>query len=497
MNKKAIVVGAGISGLAASCYLAKGGLKTTVIEKNSQVGGRASLHVEKGFKFDLGPSWYWMPDIFDRFFADFGKFRSDYYDLVRLDPSYRIFHRRAGNLEQLDIPAGKEKVVKLFESIESGAGAKLEALLASAEVKYKAGMYDYACRAALTPWEFIDANFVKKIIQLDLLGSFAKKVKLKFKDHLLQMIVEFPILFLGATAEDTPAMYSLMNYADIALGTWYPVGGIYKISQSLKLLAEELGVSFQFSEAVTAVELSSPNAVKSVKTAQGSYNCDFLVNSSDYHHFETDILSKPQRSYSKSYWEKRVLAPSCLLYYVGIKGRLKSVLHHNLFFDESFKIHSQEIYKSKTWPKAPLFYLCCPSVTDPEVAPDSCENLFILIPVAAGLEDSEAIRKRYFEYVVNKIAEFTGDNIRERIVFYKEFGFKDFVNNYNSFKGNAYGLANTLRQTAFLKPKMKSKRVENLFYCGQLTVPGPGVPPSLLSGEIVSRLVLSQLCSGC
>lgn len=348
-------------------------------------------------------------------------------------------------------------------------------------------------KPGLSITEFIDWDVMKGALRLDLLTSMKKHIRKYFTHPRICQLLEFPVLFLGALPENTPALYSLMNYSDIVGGTWYPKGGMYSVVEGMYKLAVEKGVKFHFNENVNRIELQS-NAAKKVHTDTGVYEADAVIGGADYQFIESRLLPASHQSYSAEYWEKRLMAPSCLLYYVGLNKRLKAVLHHMLFFDVPFDKHAIEIYTTKEWPTQPLFYVSASSVTDPTVAPEGCENLVFLIPVAAGLsDDTEAVRKKYFDLIVDRFEKHIGESVRDSIIYQKSFAYTDFVKDYNSFKGNAYGLANTLMQTAIFRPSCKSKKVDNLFYTGQLTVPGPGVPPSLISGEIVAGEVLKML----
>jgi phytoene desaturase len=299
------------------------------------------------------------------------------------------------------------------------------------------------------------------------------------------------VLFLGALPKNTPALYSLMNYADLQLGTWYPMGGMHKIVEAMVALAHSKGVKFIFNEEVKEIKTSGDIATH-VVSENNVYQADVIVGGADYVHIEEDLLKKENRSYSRKYWESRIMAPSSLIFYLGINKRLKTLTHHNLFFDQDFISHAEEIYENPSWPSNPLFYVSAPSITDPSVAPEGYENIFILIPVAPGLEDSEEIREKYFDIVLNRLEKLTDQSIRPYIVFKKSYAHKDFIKDYHAFKGNAYGLANTLRQTAILKPSLKSKKIKNLYFTGQLTVPGPGVPPSIISGTVVSAEIFKD-----
>ena len=466
--------------------MAKGGWDVTVIEKGATAGGRARQLKEEGFTFDMGPSWYWMPDVFERYFEQFGKRAADYYSLQRLDPSYRVYWPT----ESIDVPADYAAFRSLFESIEPGSGRQLDKYLEEAAHKYRIGMQRLVYKPGKSVTEFLDWGVIRNVFRLDIFTSIKKHVAKHFKHEQLRQLMEFPVLFLGALPENTPALYSLMNYADIIGGTWYPKGGMYAIVQAMQHLAEELGVRFKFGEEARELVIEK-GSVKSLRTDKGIYTADAVVSGADYQFTESQLLAPEYRTYSDSYWSKKVLAPSCLIYYVGLNKRLTNVLHHSLFFDVPFEQHAQEIYAAPQWPTEPLFYLSVTSQTEVGTAPEGGENLFILIPVASGLEgDTEELREKYFDGVLKRIEDKTGNAIRDAIVYKKTYSVSDFKRDYNSFKGNAYGLANTLMQTAILKPSCQSKKVGNLFYTGQFTVPGPGVPPSLISGEVVAKQVL-------
>lgn len=483
MKKKVIVIGSGFAGLASATKLATEGFDVTILEKNTVAGGRARIFHEQGFAFDMGPSWYWMPDIFERYFAEFGKKPSDYYQLVRLDPSYQVVFSPD---EHIALPADYAQLESLFESIEPGSAIQLKEFMRQAEYKYRVGIGEFVWKPSHSITEFFDFRLVSKAFSLDLFASFGKHIRKFFKHRRLLELMEFPILFLGATPQNTPALYSLMNYAEIAKGTWYPMGGMHEIVKGMVALAEEKGVKLQLGVEVTGFTYQG-NQIDTVVTTQGSYQADLVIGGADYHHIEDQLLGEDKRNYSEAYWDKRVMAPSSLLFYLGVNRRIEKLVHHNLFFDEDFNQHAEEIYTNPQWPSKPLFYASAPSKTDSSVAPDGSENLFILIPIAPDLEDSEALREKYYHVVMDRLEKYVGHEVRSHVVYKRSFAVEDFKKDYHSFKGNAYGLANTLFQTAFLKPGIKNKKVKNLFYTGQLTVPGPGVPPSLISGLVVAQ----------
>lgn len=487
-SKNIIVIGSGFSSLSCACFLAKKGYNVTVLEKNETLGGRARKFETNGFVFDMGPSWYWMPDVFESFFAKFGKKVADYYDLVRLDPSYAVIW---DNKDKWDIPASFDELCQLFESYEKGAGENLKKFMAEAEYKYEVGINDLVYKPSESLLEFADLQLLKGILKLDVFKSFSSHAHHFFKHPKLLQLIEFPVLFLGATPQNTPALYSLMNYADIKLGTWYPMGGMFKIIEAMVSLAKELGVNFITNQNVQKIEVVNQK-VSVVKTQNETYLADAVVGGADYHHIDSSLLDANYRNYSEQYWNNRTMAPSSLIFYLGVNKKVSKLLHHNLFFDESFLEHAVEIYDKPAWPKKPLFYVCCPSKTDSSVAPEGSENLFILIPVAPDLKDIESIRENYYQMVMNRLESFVGEEIKPFVVYKKSYAHNDFIADYNAFKGNAYGLANTLSQTAILKPQLKSKKVKNLYYTGQLTVPGPGVPPSLISGEVVAKELIKE-----
>ena len=486
--KHITIIGSGFAGLSAAAYMAKEGHQVTVIEKNEQAGGRARSFESAGFTFDMGPSWYWMPDIFESFFKDFGKQPNDFYQLIRLDPSYQVLWEDL----QLPLPANFTELKTVFESLEKGAGNQLELFLKEAAYKYEVGIHKFVEKPGISITEFFTLDVAKSVFKIDLLTSIHTHVRKYFSNPKLIQIAEFPILFLGALPKNTPALYSLMNYADMKLGTWYPMGGMTALVKGMQQLAMNLGVQFKFNESVLSFEYQN-KSISKVITDKNTYPTDAVIAACDYHHLETAVLAPTYRNYTDDYWEKRKMAPSSILIYLGINKKLKNILHHNLLFDAPFDQHAQELYTQPQWPSDPLMYVNCTSASDPSVAPEGNENLMVLIPTAPGLIDTDEIKEAYFKKAMAKLEKHFGEDIESHIVYKRIYAAKNFIADYHAFKGNAYGLANTLDQTAILKPSIKNKHLHNLIYAGQLTVPGPGVPPAIISGKLAAQLTLKNL----
>lgn len=480
--KKIAIIGSGFSSLAAASYLAKAGNQVTVYEKNTTIGGRARQIKEDGFTFDIGPTWYWMPDVFERFFADFNKKPSDYYELIKLNPAYRVYF---GQNDYITIEDTLDKICESFEKEEKGSSVKLKKFIAQAQDNYNIAIKDLVYRPGVSPIELVTPATLKKINQF--FSTISKEVRKEFTNPKLISILEFPVLFLGAKPSDTPAFYSFMNYADFGLGTFHPKNGMYSVIEAMKSLAIELGVEIKTNQNVQHIIVDN-NKVSAVLINDIRIDVDILLSGADYHHTES-LLEPKFRQYTERYWEKKTFAPSALLFYVGFSKKIKNISHHTLFFDVDFEQHSKEIYDTPQWPTNPLFYASFPSQTDINTAPKDGEAAIFLIPLAPGLKDIPEIREEYFEKVMDRFEIVTNQKVRNSIIFKRSFCINDFVTEYNSYKGNAYGLANTLMQTAFLRPKLQSKKVDNLYFTGQLTVPGPGVPPALISGKLVASLI--------
>ena len=483
MKKKIIIIGSGFSSLSAASYLAKKGFDVHVFEKNDTLGGRARQLKKDGFTFDMGPSWYWMPDVFESFYNDFGKSTKDFYTLNRLDPGYQVVF---GENEIIPIGDSLEKIYAIFEKEEAGSSQKLKKFIASAKDNYEIAIKDLVYRPGLSPLELITPTTIKKVNYF--LSNIKRDVYKDFKSPKLRQILQFPVLFLGAKPSNTPSFYNFMNFADFGLGTWHPENGMYSIVEAMVALAESLGVTFHTNSAIDKINVDNTGTATGIQVNGKQVQADVVLSGADYHHSET-LLEPKHRAYSEAYWDKKVFAPSSLLFYIGLDKKVKNLAHHTLFFDVDFDEHARVIYDQPEWPENPLFYANFPSVSDPKMAPEGKEACFLLIPIAPGIEDTPEIREKYLNIVMDRLEKLTQQSLKKEMLFCESFCVNDFIEEYNSYKGNAYGLANTLLQTAFLRPKLKSKKVKNFYFTGQLTVPGPGVPPALISGKLVSELI--------
>ncbi len=486
MNNNIHIIGSGFSALASSCYLAKQGFNVTVLEKNDTLGGRARQFKKDGFTFDIGPSWYWMPDVFERFFADFGKKPSDYYTLDKLSPGYEVYF---GENSSLKISENLDDIYKMFEEEEKGSAKHLKSFLGSAKSNYDTAIKDLVYKPGVSPLELVNTTTIARVTQF--FSTIRKQVRKNIKSPKLIKILEFPVLFLGAKPSNTPAFYNFMNYADFGLGTWHPRGGMYTVIEGMVSLAESLGVNFKTNANVEKIITDSSKNVVGLKVNGEKVATTLVLSGADYHHTET-LLDKNVRQYSENYWDKKTFAPSSLLFYVGFNKKIKNVSHHTLFFDTDFDLHAKEIYDNPQWPTDPLFYANFTSITDKTSAPKGKEAGFFLIPLAPGIKDTPELREEYFHKIMDRFENLTNQKVKDDVLFKKSFCVNDFKEEYNSYKGNAYGMANTLLQTAFLRPKIKSSKVNNLYFTGQLTVPGPGVPPALISGKIASELIMKN-----
>jgi 1-hydroxy-2-isopentenylcarotenoid 3,4-desaturase len=487
--KHVVVVGAGFGGLGAAALLKLHGYEVTVVEKNEQCGGRAGMLRDQGFSFDMGPSWYLQPDVFEHYFARFGKTPADYYKLVRLEPSYRIYFSAH---DHIDISKDLDTNIALFERIEPGSGMRFKKYLAEAERKYNVSMQEFLYKEYRRVGDFFTRRMLTEGRQLHVFESFEKYAKRFFRSERMQKIVEYPVVFLGANPKKTPALYSLLAHADYNLGVWYPLGGMNAVAVGLERLGRQHKVNFRYNEPVQEIMVENGNAV-GVRTTKGIIRADAVLVNADYAHAEMQLLAEPHRSYPASYWKKRTIAPSGFIIYLGLNKRIKSLAHHTLFFAEDWRPHFEQIFDKPGWPDNPSYYVCAPSKTDISVAPAGCENLFILVPVASGLSDDDEIRERFTNQILEHLEQTIGEKVKPHIKVRHLFSQRDFASRYNAYLGTALGLAHTLMQSAVFRPSMRSKKVKGLYYAGQYTHPGVGVPMALIAGEVMADAIAEDL----
>lgn len=485
MDKKVIVVGGGIGGLAASALLAKEGFDVTVVEKNSTVGGRARIWEKDGFRFDMGPSWYLMPEVFEHFFALFGKKREDYYSLKRLDPAYRVFFEPGNGV---DVFSNMEKASALFESFEIGGAEKLRRYVEQSQYKYEVAMQGFLYKNYTSVFDFFNRRMLIEGSRLNVFGSLDRIVGRQFKDRRAKQLLEYAMVFLGTSPQKAPGLYSIMSHVDLNLGVFYPHGGLSAVAGSLWQLAESLGVTIRTGEPVERIVVSEGRA-RGVVTANETLSADLVVANADYAHVETRLLDDKARSKSASYWDRRVWAPSMFLLYLGLNRRLPKLTHHNLYFSENWNEHFDTIFKRPGWPQKPCFYISCISKSDDNAAPAGGENVFVLVPVAPGLQDTDEQRQSYTDHLISHVEEVSGESIRSAVAVQRVYSQRDFINDYNACRGTALGLSHTLRQTAVFRPPLQSRRVKNLYYTGQYTHPGVGVPMVLISAQVAAGLI--------
>lgn len=483
-----VIVGGGFGGLSAACFLSEKNFDVELIEKNEEVGGRASVLEEDGFRFDMGPSWYLMPDIFQRFFEKFDREPEDYYSLTRLDPNYRIFFKDG---DRMDVPADPEEAADLFETYEDGAGDAFMEYLEKSEETYEIGMNEFVLKDRNNFRDYISLDVLKNARGISLIKKMQDHVEEYFENEKLQQVMQYTLVFLGGSPKNTPALYNLMSHVDFNMGVYYPEGGIYSVIEGMRELAEEKGVKFSTGEEVEKIDRKEGKNI--VVTEDRTIEADAVVSNADYAFTETELLPEKYTTHDKDYWNSKTYAPSAFLMYLGVDDELENLEHHSLVLPEDWNEHFGKIFDHPDLPENPAYYICNPSETDDSVAPEGKSAIFILVPIAAELELDEAEKQDFRDLVLEDVEENTGVDLEEKIEYEKIFTGEDFKSKYNSFNGTALGIAHTLRQTSVFRPKQRSKKMENLYYTGQYTNPGIGMPMCLISGEHVAEKVEEDL----
>ncbi len=485
-KKNIVIIGAGFGGLSAAILLAKEGFDVTILEKNNQPGGRAGQFSEDGFTFDTGPSWYMMHHAFEDFFKQAGKDYRDYYEIERLDPTYRAFF----DSEQFDISADIDKVYALFENIEKGSSQKLKKVLNEAKYLYEKAV-PFLQKPFLSPLDFLEFEFAYKFITKRLFRSYESYIATNFKDKRLRDLLSWHTVFLGGTPASVPALYILMLHADLELGTFYPKGGMYKVVEALYKLSQEYGVNFKFDSPVEKIKVTNGKA-KEVITAVKTIPTDIVLSNADYHHTEQKLLDPEWQQYPSSYWGEVTMSPSTFLIFLGLDKKIDNLLHHNYYFSNDSLSHFKSIQEEKDWPGNPSYYISVPSKSNSKINPMDGDNIMILVPVAPGLEDNKTIRNEMEQKVLNHFSQLIGANLKDHLEVQKTFAHNDYINGFNALKGNAFGLANTLFQTGSFRPRIKSRKVKNLYFSGTTTVPGIGMPLAIISAQVTSKQILKD-----
>jgi 1-hydroxy-2-isopentenylcarotenoid 3,4-desaturase len=485
---KIIIIGSGFGGLSAAALLAKKGYEVLVLEKNNQPGGRGSMLKVKGFNFDMGPSWYLMPDVFEKYYNELGTSSKKELKLTLLNPSYRMFFHD----DVVDITPNLDETYELFEKYEKGSSKNLKKYLSQAKYQYEIAMKEFIYKEYNKLSDFFSLKLMIQGAKLNVFQNLDKYVSSNFKSDKLKKILEYTMVFLGGAPKNTPALYSIMSHIDFNMGVYYPKGGLNAVALSFYNLGKKFGAKYKFNEPVKKI-ISVNKKVKQVVTDKGVYEADLVISNADYWHTETQLLDKKDQTYNEAYWKKRVIAPSAFIMYIGLNKKIKQLEHHNLFLENDWMHHFNQIFKEKKWPDAPSYYVCCPSKKDKFVAPKGKENLFVLVPVAPGLEDNEKIRTFYKEKILNHLEKILQTDVKKYIEYIKIFAHRDFSKEYNSYKGTALGLSHTLFQTAIFRPKQKSSKLKNLYYTGAYTHPGIGVPMVVISSQILVNRIENDI----
>jgi phytoene desaturase len=486
MKHRVVIIGGGVGGLAVACLLAKAGRQVTVLEKNEQLGGRASLLGVGGFRFDTGPSWLLMRGVFEHFFALLDEPLENHLQLTKLTPSYRVFDAASG--QQLDILSDLVRDAATFASVEPGADARLRQYLAQVAATNNLTLSRFLYTTFASKRELL----IPKLIRSQLLTSMHREAASFFADPLLQKTISYPAIFLGTSPYRAPALYGLLNHYLFNEGVWYPKGGMYSLVEALVRIGRRQGVVHRTNVAVTKIN-STDGRANGVSTQHEQFPADIVISNAGKYHTETSLLGPEQRDHSPKYWQRRSWSPSALLLYLGVNRQYDSLAHHNLLFSKNWRRNLTDIFKSSDFPQDPSLYICAPSKTDATVAPKGYENLFVLAPVSAGLQYTQHQLETFAESVLATLeTQMSLPNLRQHILYKRMFCVHDFAERFNSFKGTSLGLQHTLRQSALFRPSNTGKKVQGLYFVGADAHPGVGLPPVLISAELLYKQLIDE-----
>jgi 1-hydroxy-2-isopentenylcarotenoid 3,4-desaturase len=513
----AVVVGGGIAGLASAALLAREGYQVDLLEQRDELGGRVGSWESRGFRFDTGPSWYLMPEVFEHFFAQFGRSASEELDLRVLDPGYRVFFE--GHHDPVDVRRERQANIATFERIEGGAGRRLEQYLVSAEDAYAIAVNrflysNFDSLASHLHWDVLRRT--PQLLRL-LTQSLEGFITDRFHDPRLVQILGYPAVFLGTSPDRAPSMYHLMSRLDLADGVLYPAGGFVRLAETIAELARGAGARLHTGTKVTAV-LTRPGGrgrrrgtatgvacVQNDGTERVLY-ADVVVGAGDLHHLETELLPEQYQSYPQRYWDRRNPGPGAVLVCLGVEGTIPQLPHHSLFFTADWHRNFDAIFgKHRRVPEPASVYVCKPTETDSTLAPPGCESLFVLVPVPAdvtlgrgGLDGrGDPKVEQVADAALAQVAKWAGiESLGSRTVLRRTWGPGDFAADFNAWSGGALGPAHTLRQSAFLRTPNVSKKVSGLYYAGASTVPGIGLPMCLISAELLLKRLRRDHSSG-
>lgn len=495
MKKHAVIIGSGFGGLGSACLLAKAGYRVTVLEKNEQPGGRASVFSEQEYTFDMGPSWYLMPDVFEHFFQLMGETVEDHLVLKKLSPSYRIFYKDEDRT--IDIFSDLEKDIPTFEALEPGSGSRLREYLKRAAYQYEVAKKRFLFKNYDSILDFLNWETAIEGSRLSVFSNMDRYVRKFFTTPAVQKIMQYTLVFLGSSPYNTPALYNIMSHIDFSMGVFYPQGGIYELVKAFVRIAEKHGAVIRTHADVARILVEKGTATGVELVGGERIDADLVISNADMAFTDLHLLPEGSRVKDERYWNSRTLSPSAFIMYLGINGRVPELTHHNLVFSSDWKKNFSQIFDSPQWPDDPSLYICAPSVTDPSVAPEGKENLFVLVPIAPNLSDDEEQLELYGEKVLQTLEQVAHiPDLRKRIEYKKFFSVKDFKQRYNSLGGSALGFAHTLKQTAIFRPNNVNPHVKNLYYAGAGTNPGIGMPICLISAELVYKRITGDKSSG-